>query len=74
MLALFMPLTSFSPIHFLIGFPFVICIIAIVIIGVKWLIGLTGWSIPQPLMVIAGIILFMVLIMVLLSYSGLNYW
>jgi hypothetical protein len=63
--------TGFSAIHFLIGFLLLICVIAIVIIGVKWLITLTGVAIPQPLLLIAGIILFIVLLLVLLQYSGL---
>lgn len=65
------PVTGFSAIHFLIGFLILICVIAIVIIGVKWLISLTGWAIPQPLLVIAGIILFMILLLVVLQWSGL---
>lgn len=66
--------TVFSPIHFLIGFLILVCVIAIVIIGVKWLIALTGIAIPQPLLMILGIILFMVLLLMLLNYSGLYTW
>jgi hypothetical protein len=72
LLALTVPV--FSPIHFLVGFLLLVCVIAIVIIGVKWLISLTGIVIPQPLLLILGIILFMILLLVLLNYSGLYVW
>ncbi len=45
-------------ISFLIG----ICLIAVVIIAVRWLLGLAGIAIPQPLMLIIGILLFVVLL------------
>lgn len=64
-------LTAFSPIHFLVGFLILVCVIAIVIIAVRWLIQLTGIAVPQPLLVILGIILFMILLLMLLNYSGL---
>jgi hypothetical protein len=62
---------AFSPLHFMIGFLFLVCILAIVVIAVRWLLGLAGITIPQPLLVILGIILFMVLLLALLDYSGL---
>lgn len=67
-------MNSFSPIHFLIGFLLLVCVIAIVIIAVRWLLTLTGIVIPQPLLLILGIILFMILLLVLLNYSGLYTW
>ena len=65
---------GFDAIHFLVGFLIMVCVLAIVIIGVKWLLSLTGVAIPQPLMVILGIILFMVLLLVLLDWSGVYRW
>lgn len=59
-----------SAIHFLVGFIVVVCVLAVVIIAAKWLIGLTGLAIPQPLMVILGILLFLLLFLWLLSWSG----
>ena len=67
-------LTAFSPIHFLVGFLILVCVIAIVIIACKWLLSLTGIAIPQPLLLILGIIIFLILLMVLLQYSGLALW
>ena len=64
-------LASFSAIHFLIGFIVLICVLAIVIILGKWLIGLTGLAIPPPLMMALGIILFLALFLWLLQFSGL---
>jgi len=74
LLALYAPLTAFSPIHFLIGFLILVCVLAIVIIACKWLLSLTGLAIPQPLLLILGIIIFLLLLLMLLNYSGLNVW
>jgi hypothetical protein len=71
LLALFSaPLVSADPIRFIVGFILVCCLIAIVIILVKWLAGLAGVAIPGPLMLVLGILLFVVLLLWLLSYSG----
>jgi hypothetical protein len=64
-------LSAFSPIHFLIGFLVLVCVLAIVIIACRWLLTLTGITIPQPLLLILGIIVFLILLLVLLQYSGL---
>lgn len=64
-------LSGFSAIHFLVGFIVLICVLAIMIIGVKWLLSLTGIAIPQPLLIILGILIFMLLLLWLLSWSGL---
>lgn len=64
-------LTAFSPIHFLVGFLILVCVLAIVIIACRWLLTLTGVVIPQPLLLILGIIVFLILLLVLLNYSGL---
>lgn len=63
-----------NPIGFLIGFIVVVCVIAVVIIAAKWLISLTGWAIPQPLLVILGILLFLILFLWLLGYAGYYHW
>lgn len=65
---------AFSPIHFLVGFLILVCVIAILIIACKWLMGLAGITIPQPLLVILGILIFMILLLVVLNYSGLYVW
>ncbi|HXN71577.1 MAG TPA: hypothetical protein VN861_03375 [Candidatus Acidoferrales bacterium] len=57
-------------IHFLVGFLILCCVIACVIILVKWLCGLMGVTIPPPLMAVLGIILFIILLLMLLNYSG----
>ena len=46
-------------------------IFRIVIIAAKWLLSLTGLAIPQPLLVILGILVFLALFLWLLSWSGL---
>jgi hypothetical protein len=46
----------------LVSFIVIACVFAVVIILAKWVIGLTGVVIPQPLLVVAGILLFLVLI------------
>lgn len=64
-------LSGFSPIHFLVGFVILCCVLAIVIVAVKWLLSLTGLSIPQPLLVILGILVFLILFCCLIDWSGL---
>ena len=71
-LALFVSqLTVSSPARFLVGFLVFVCVLAIVIIACRWLLSLTGIAIPQPLLVILGIIVFLLLLLVLLNWSGL---
>jgi hypothetical protein len=57
-------------IAFLFWFLIVIAVLAIVIIGAKWLMGLAGITIPQPLVVILGIVLFIVLLYALFHFVG----
>ena len=57
---------------FLIWFLVVIAVLAIVIIGAKWLLGLAGVTIPPPLMAILGIVLFIVLLIALFHFVGLG--
>jgi len=59
-----------NPIRFMVGFILLCCCIAVVIILVKWLAGLAGVAVPAPLMLVLGIILFVILLLMLLSYSG----
>ena len=63
--------TGGSFIRFAIGFLVLCCVIACVIILVRWLISLTGWTVPQPLLVVAGILMFLFLFLFLLSWAGL---
>lgn len=53
----------------LVSFLIVCCVFAIVIIVGRWLISLTGFAIPQPLLLAGGILLFLVL-MLWLFYGG----
>jgi hypothetical protein len=57
-------------IGFLFWFLITIAVLAIVIIGVRWLLGLAGVTIPQPLMIILGILLFIVLMFALWRFVG----
>jgi hypothetical protein len=57
---------------FLLWFLIVVAVLAIVIIGAKWLLGLAGITVPQPLMVILGIILFIVMLLALWHFVGFS--
>lgn len=57
-------------IHFAVGFVVLIVVLAIVVIAVKWLLGLMGVAIPQPLMVIIGLLFFLIFLLMLLNWSG----
>jgi hypothetical protein len=65
---------TFNFVHFAVGLLLLFCVLAILIIGIKWLCSLAGIAIPQPLMVILGIIVFVALLLMLLSWSGLGLW
>jgi hypothetical protein len=65
---------TFNFVHFMIGFILLICAIAIVIILVKWIAQLSGVAVPAPLMMVLGILLFVVLLILLLNWSGLGLW
>lgn len=69
LLALFL---AADPFRFLAGFLVLVCVLAIVIIAVRWLISLTGIAVPQPLLLVLGILLFLILLFFLLDYSGLH--
>jgi len=57
-------------ISFMLSFLVFIVVLAIVVIGVRWVLSLTGITIPPPLMYILGLILFLVLLFVFLQYAG----
>lgn len=57
-------------ISFLIGFLILICVLVCVVILVKWLLAVAGIAVPQPLMIVASIIVFLILFLMLLNYSG----
>lgn len=65
---------TFNPVAFAIGFVLVICAVAVVIILVKWLLGLADLVIPQPLLLAMAIIVFMLLLLLLANYTGLYVW
>lgn len=64
-------LLQFNPISAMIGFVVLCCCLAIVIILGRWLLSLTGWAIPQPILVVLGIIVFLVFLMFFLNYTGI---
>lgn len=70
-LASFLYPATADPIRFLVGFLIACCVIAVVIILVRWLVSLTGIAIPQPLLLVLGIILFILLLLWVLSWSGI---
>lgn len=57
-------------IHFAVGFVVLVVVLAIVVIAVRWLLGLMGIAIPQPLMVIIGLFFFLIFLLMLLNWSG----
>ena len=59
-----------DPLRFLLGFLVLCCVIAVVIILVRWLASLAGITIPPPLMLVLGILFFLILLFWLLNYSG----
>ena len=63
--------SSFNALHFLVGVVVLICVLAIIVIGVRWLASLAGVVIPQPLLIIGGILLFLGLFLWVMNWSGL---
>lgn len=57
-------------ISFLVSFIVFLVVVAILIIGFRWLLSLTGLAIPQPLLIILGLILFLVLLLLFFNYVG----
>lgn len=53
----------------LISFIIICCVFAVVVILGRWLISLTGIAIPQPLLIVAAILIFLVLFL-WLFYGG----
>jgi hypothetical protein len=66
--------SGFNFIHFAVGLLLMFCVLAILIIGIRWLCGLAGIIIPPPLMLILGIIVFVMLLLMLLSWAGAPLW
>ena len=63
-------LMLFDPVRAMIGFiVFCICIAIVIILG-RWLLSLAGLAIPQPLMIVLGLIVFLVLFLFFLDWVG----
>jgi hypothetical protein len=60
-----------SPISGMIEFVVFIVCVAIVIILARWVLSLTGLAIPQPLLIVLGLILFLVMLLFFLNWSGI---
>jgi len=45
-----------------------VAILALLVVGLKWLFGTMGWSVPQPFWAILGFILF--LLIVIWAFGG----
>jgi len=45
-----------------------VAILALLVVGLKWLFGTMGWSVPQPFWAILGFILF--LLVVIWAFGG----
>lgn len=57
---------------FLLWFIVAMVVLAIVIILVRWILSLTGLAIPQPLLIVLGLILFLIVLLALFSYVPLG--
>lgn len=57
-------------IHLMIGFLVVMIVIAVFVLSFRYICRLAQWSPPPELMAIAGLILFLVCMVVLLNWSG----
>lgn len=57
-------------IGFVLWFLIICALLAILVIGVKWILGLAGITIPPPLLTILGIIVFIVLLIALWHFIG----
>ncbi len=66
-------MSSFNFVHFVVGFILLICALAIVVILLRWVMGLMGVAIPQPLLVVLGIVLFVVFMLLLLNWAGISF-
>lgn len=64
-----------NPVGFLISFLIFICVVAVVILGIRWLIRISGVTVSPELNLMIGIILFIVLLIVFLEWMpGLRVW
>lgn len=63
-----------DPIMLMIEFILLVCLIAVVIILGKWLLSLTGLVIPGPLMTVLAILVFVLLLLLFLDFTGLWAW
>jgi hypothetical protein len=62
--------SGFDPVRGMIGFViFCICVAIVIILG-RWLLALAGITIPQPLMIVLGLIVFLVLFLLFLDWVG----
>ncbi len=61
-------------VHFLIGLLVMVCVLACVIILVRWLLALSGIAIQQPIMLVLGIVLFLIFLLWLLNWTGVYRW
>jgi hypothetical protein len=62
---------QFNPVGAMLGFIVLMICLAIVVILCRWLLSLTGWVIPQPLLVVAGLLLFLIFLAFFLSWTGI---
>ena len=67
----FASMGTIDPIRISVGFLVLIVVLAILIIGGRWLLDLAGFVVPQPLKYIAGLIVFLVLLLLFLDWAGI---
>jgi hypothetical protein len=53
-------------------FLLLLAVIVLLIVGIKYLFGLAGWVIPQPIWIVIGVIVFLLLILYFIGGSSLS--
>jgi hypothetical protein len=61
-------------IRFLVGFIVFVVVVACVIVLVRWLITISGITVPQPILWVLGMIFFLIALMFLLNFTGVYTW
>lgn len=67
MLALLAPLAMTISIVGVLKFLLLLAIIVLLIVGIRYLFSLVGWSIPQPIWIVVGVIVFLLLLIYFLG-------
>lgn len=56
----------------LVNFFIVLCILLVLFVAIKWVLSSANVAVPQPLVVIVGIIVIMIVVVYLLNCAGMG--